>query len=679
MLGGLALVAALAAAALLRGEPHRLVDGTMRAKAEALRTTIRERTVIREFPLRRLAWAWARYGEPESGAWDADARAMVLEEGFRAVAWVDSARVVRRAASRAGSAAIAAGARLDDAERVAAMDSARRRRWSFSTGVVDVGGGTPGRSTIVPIVHGDTLLGYIVGETDAATWLERALLPRERRGVALALSSGGRVVLAPDGPTRADRASAEVALGDATGPWRLRVTARTSVVRGAHASMPAAMLAVGLVIALLLWLAVGLAQQAAARARAHARATRRLESEIAERERAEATLREREEQLRQSQKMEAVGRLAGGVAHDFNNLLTAISGHADFLIADLEQGDARRDDAREIKKAAARAAALTSQLLAFSRRQIRQPKSLDLNAVVADLERMLRRLIGEDIRLSTSLGDRIGTVLADPGQLEQVIVNLVVNASDASQKGGTISIATRAVVVDAALAARHAGLREGHWVRLDIADTGSGMDEATRARIFEPFFTTKEAGRGTGLGLSMVYAIVESSGGAIAVESAPGIGATFSIWLPRHGAPAEAYVSGVYLKGAPGGTETVLVAEDETGVRHLVARVLEHHGYRVLQTTNGRHALETAAAHEGAIHLLLTDVVMPEMSGKELAAALALSRPETRALFVSGYTDGEISRRGELDPDTAFLQKPFSAPALLAKVREVLDVVAPSP
>ena len=386
-------------------------------------------------------------------------------------------------------------------------------------------------------------------------------------------------------------------------------------------------------------------------------------------------VRRMEEQLRQSQKMEAVGRLAGGVAHDFNNLLTAISGYSDLLLHRLPEYSTLRRDVEEIRKAGDRAAALTRQLLAFSRRQVLQPKVLDLNGVVTKMGQMLRRLIGEDIELSIDLSPSLSRVKADPGQIEQVIVNLAVNARDAMPDGGRITIATADAELSPAYAAAHPGVRPGPHVLLSVADTGQGMSDETQAHLFEPFFTTKERGKGTGLGLATVYGIVQQSGGHIRVNSAADRGSTFLIYLPRVEAPEDGAqgTDRPLLPHPSPGTETVLLAEDEEVVRRLAREILSGNGYKVLEAGNGREALLLSEAHRGEIHLLLTDVVMPKMSGRELCERIRLLRPGIRILYMSGYTDDAILRDGVLEDGIPFLQKPFTPEALARKVREVLD------
>ncbi|HYL22172.1 MAG TPA: PAS domain S-box protein [Gemmatimonadales bacterium] len=380
-----------------------------------------------------------------------------------------------------------------------------------------------------------------------------------------------------------------------------------------------------------------------------------------------------EQQLRQAQKMEAVGRLAGGVAHDFNNILTAITGYSELLRQDLTPGHPGHADVAEIRRAADRAAGLTRQLLAFSRQQVLEPRVLDLNDLVRNMEKLLHRLLGEDIVLATELAPELGAVKADPGQLEQVIMNLAVNSRDAMPSGGKLTIETVNIEIGDTHATHHEPLQPGRYVMVAVSDTGTGMTEATKARIFEPFFTTKEKGKGTGLGLSTVYGIVKQSGGFIWVYSEPGQGATFKIYLPRVDEAAEALTPLEVRPAVTQGTETILVAEDEESVRVIVRETLERHGYRVLQAKGGAAALALAAAHAGPVHLLVSDVVMPEMSGRELATRLVAERPTVRVLYMSGYTDDAVLRRDILEAGSAYLQKPFGPELLLRKVRAVLD------
>ena len=379
-----------------------------------------------------------------------------------------------------------------------------------------------------------------------------------------------------------------------------------------------------------------------------------------------------EEQFRQSQKMEAVGQLAGGIAHDFNNLLTAILGNTQLLLRDLPPGDAKRGDVEEIRKASERAASLTRQLLAYSRRQMLQPEVLDLNVVVAEMDKMLRRLIGEHIALVAVLASDLGRVRADPNQLEQVIVNLAVNARDAMPDGGKLTIETANVDLDETFAQAHLGSVPGAYVMLAVTDSGVGMDATVRAHLFEPFFTTKEVGKGTGLGLATVYGIVKQSDGYISVYSEPGRGSSFKIYLPRNGSTADLPVTP--QRGGPArGSETILVVEDEPAVLTLSQRALEAQGYVVLAAADAAAALRVVERHGGTIHMLLTDVVMPGLSGRELADRLGAQRPGIRVLYMSGYPGDAVVQHGTLPSGSAFLQKPFSPDGLARKVRDVLD------
>jgi two-component system cell cycle sensor histidine kinase/response regulator CckA len=396
--------------------------------------------------------------------------------------------------------------------------------------------------------------------------------------------------------------------------------------------------------------------------------------DITERKQAEEEKLSLQEQLRQSQKMEAIGQLAGGVAHDFNNLLTVIKGYSQLSLLDLKENTALRGNIEEIEKATQRATDLTRQLLAFSRRQILNPKVLDLNVLLKDLEKMLRRLIGEDIELVTLLSGDLGKVKVDPSQIEQVIFNLAVNARDAMPSGGKLAIETANVELDEGYAHAHVSVTPGRYVRLSVSDTGVGMTQEVKGRIFDPFFTTKEKGKGTGLGLSMVYGIVKQSSGNIWVYSEPGRGTTFRIYFLRTEEETDTLHEREETDFFPRGSETILLVEDEELVRDLATRLLEQQGYKVLKAANGQEALLVGRQHVGeTIHLLLADIVMPHMGGKELADWLKISRPNVKVLYTSGYADNAIVHHGVLDPGTHFLQKPFSLKTLSHKVREVLD------
>jgi two-component system cell cycle sensor histidine kinase/response regulator CckA len=379
-----------------------------------------------------------------------------------------------------------------------------------------------------------------------------------------------------------------------------------------------------------------------------------------------------EEQFRQAQKMEAVGRLAGGVAHDFNNLLMVVSGYTEVLLEQFEPEDPRQEKVQAIQQAADRATTLTRQLLAFSRKQFLELKVVDVNAIVSDMERLLRPLIGETIELSTRLTIGVGHTRADAGQLEQVIMNLVVNSRDAMPRGGKITIQTSEMTFEPNTSREHGLVAPGSYIVLTVSDTGQGMDAETQSRIFEPFFTTKEKGKGTGLGLSTVYGIVKQSGGYIFADSGAGRGTRFRIYLPRVDDPTESTGTQHAAQLPGGGSETILLVEDEESVRQLVRDTLEARGYKVIEAENGEAGLRASGAYAGTIDMIITDVVMPGISGRELAQRVTEARPDTKVLYLSGYTEEAIAHEGALDPGTAFLQKPFTLQVLSRKVREVL-------
>ena len=381
-----------------------------------------------------------------------------------------------------------------------------------------------------------------------------------------------------------------------------------------------------------------------------------------------------EEQFRQSQKMEAVGRLAGGVAHDFNNLLTVITGYSDLLLASGDLKEAHRTALQEIRRSAERGGQLTHQLLAFSRRQPLEPRTIHANELIIQMEKMLRRLIGEDVELVTIPAASLDTVEVDASRLEQVVMNLVVNARDAMPDGGKLTIETGTVQLSESFSARQLGVKPGQHVTISIVDTGAGMDEDTQSHLFEPFFTTKERGRGTGLGLATAYGIIRQSGGAIGIISELGKGTTARIYLPLAAAgKSEAEAKGAEASGPLTGAETILLVEDEARVRKLILDVLSSRGYRVLEATRGEEAIRLSNELKEPIELAVVDVVMPEMSGPDLVRQIERLRPEIRVLYISGYTDEAILHHGIQASGAAFLQKPFVPDALARKVREVLD------
>ena len=398
-----------------------------------------------------------------------------------------------------------------------------------------------------------------------------------------------------------------------------------------------------------------------------------IAKEITEHKQAEQEMAELQDQFRQSQKMEAIGRLAGGIAHDFNNILTVIKGYSQLSLMDLQKNDPLRENIEEIHKATQRASDLTRQLLAFSRRQVLNLKVLDLNTLLKDLDKMLRRVIGEDIELIAVLADHLGNVRADPGQIEQILLNLAVNARDAMPFGGKLSIATTHVELGETYTLSHVDVVPGHYVILSVSDTGVGMTPEVKERIFEPFFTTKEKGKGTGLGLSTVYGIVKQSSGDIWVDSELGKGTIFKIYLPHVEEPLDREEEAKMIEELPCGSETILVVEDEEEVRKLVVKILGRQGFDALEASNAGEALLICEQWKEPIHLILIDVVMPQMSGPQLVNRLQKVRQGFEVLYMSGYTDDAIVHHGILKRGVNYIRKPFTADGLLRKVREVLN------
>ncbi len=562
------------------------------------------------------------------------------------------------------------------------------------------GSGSGSLMAILPLHRNARDDGYLVGVIAVGRIVESARRDSMARGYAVRVRSGDSL-LYDSGPLDWGEKprTARVPLEADGLRWVVEVTPSRAVLASLDSRLPAIVGFVGGLVTLLLVWSLRMvqvarrrelerltaiesakeAQIARDRAAELAHLNQQLTEQIAERARAQREREAMQQQLSQAQKMEAVGQLAGGVAHDFNNLLTVITSYCELLLEDIPADDPRRTDVEEVLRAAGSAARLTRQLLAFSRQQILQPQAIDLNVALVEIEKMLRRLIPADIALSTSLENDLGTVIADRGQLEQVIVNLVVNARDAMPSGGRLTIQTSNVDLDDAYISRHpyGTPGAGRYVLLTVSDTGHGMDEATQARIFEPFFTTKEKGRGTGLGLSTVYGIITQSGGYVWLYSEVGRGTTFKIYLPR-----VERVTGTRL-GAPeprkvrGGRETVLLVEDDTAVRTIAHRILERHGYRVLQAQHGLDALRVSEELAGDIDLVVTDLVMPEMGGQELVRRLQEMRPRLKVLMMSGYTSDQTFRQRVLDEGIPFLEKPFTPSSLLATVRAVLDAEEP--
>ncbi len=656
-----------------------------------VKNKIESQLAERILALEQLAGRWQVLGEPDDAEWSSDTALAMSGRGFQEIEWVDPQLRVHLVAPLIENKAELGTSFQGDARRRAVVQGVADQGVMLVSRSVDLKSGGRGFLVCVPVFSDHTyqgaiagvfsyqdLLGPILKDVAQDDWL--AVYENSEK----IYDRGGDSAPSEDAPAL----EANIVIGQIT--WQARLWPKLETVARARSPLPRVVLLGGLLMAGLLASSVYLAETSRVRAREVTAVDEQLKKEIAERERVE-------DELRHALRMEAVGRLAGGVAHSFNNLLLVIQGHAHVLLNSLGSSDGLQRHPKEILKASENAASLTRQLLAFSRKQILQPKVLDLNALISQTAELLPSLLGPDIELELSLDPALGRVRADPGQVEQVIMNLVVNARDAMPEGGRLKIET--ANTRSYWSSVHPERAGQPGVMLAVSDDGCGMDETTRSRIFEPFFSTKEKGKGTGLGLSMVYGTVEQSGGSIKVLSAPGRGTTIQIWLPRadraeqagqadragqadqadHQAELAAKLPEPKKRletKSPLGTETVLLAEDDQGVRRIAREFLKMKGYQVLEAGNAAEAIQIARECTGPIHLLLTDIVMPGLKGEELVERVMSIRPDVKVLFMSAYTEDAIVNLGILAPGTNFIEKPFGPEDLARKVRKVLEAVA---
>jgi len=627
----------------------------------------------RILPLERMAWRWQIRGQPDEAEWESDA-ALVMSgyRGFHAIEWVDPSFHVRRVAPRRGNEGEMGSDLGSDPRRRIALEAAADTHKVIVSRSAELKQGGRGFLVCVPIVTAEKSRGFIVGVL-RYTELLYAILGDVAQDDWVTLYEGPERIYSRIGPSTTQEEAwaqeADIEVQQLT--WRARVWPTAETLARARSPLPQVALIGGILLAGLFAFAVYLAETSQSRAQEVAAANQELRREIAAREQAE-------EALRHAQKMEAVGRLAGGVAHDFNNLLTVIRGHAALLPRSLGPNDPLRQSLEGILKAADRASSLTRQLLAFSRKQVLQPRVLDLNALLVQVADLLPPLLGEDIHLVIDLDPELGRTKADPGQIEQVIMNLVFNARDAMPEGGELTIRTANVDLDETFARGHAEVRPGPHVILAVRDTGRGMDEETQSHIFEPFFSTKDRTKGTGLGLATAYGTVEQSGGSIIVSSRLGEGTTIQVYLPRVEEAIEAVEPTKTVLESLRGDETILVVEDDDAVRNMTREFLKINGYTVIEARSAADAIQFTQRHKEPIDLVLTDVVMPGMKGRELAERLAELRPSVKVLYMSAYTEDAVINYGILDPGTAFIEKPFSPDSLAYKVREVLGTTKAS-
>jgi signal transduction histidine kinase/CheY-like chemotaxis protein len=637
-----------------------------------VKNKIESQLELRILPLEQLARRWEVRGKPDDADWNSDAALAMGGRGFQAIEWVDPFLRVRLVAPKIENSAELGANLQSDARRRAVLQAVAYQAVTLVSRSVDLKDGRRGFLVCVPMYSDRTFQGTLAGVFNYQDLFDSILKDVANDDWLDVYENSEKIYSRgndPGPPPEPFAAETNITIGQLT--WRARLWPKAETVARARSPLPVVVLLGGTLMAGLLAFAVYLVETAQLRASEVTAVHEQLKKEIAERERVE-------DELRHALRMEAVGRLAGGVAHSFNNLLLIIQGHSHFLLERIGLIDGLGENAREILKASESAASLTRQLLAFSRKQVLQPKVLDLNALVSQTTELLPSLLGPDIKLELSLEPRLGRVKADPGQIEQVIMNLVVNARDAMPRGGRLRIET--TNADYSLSSVTPNIGEQPGVILAISDNGCGMDEETRARIFEPFFTTKEKGKGTGLGLSMVYGTVEQSGGSISVLSAPGKGTTIQIWLPRieEQRTAVPELRKPLAINSALGTETILLVEDDHGVRRVAFEFLKVKGYRVLEAATADDAIRIATECNDPIHLLLTDIVMPGLKGEELVEQIRSIRPGIRVLYMSAYTEDAVVNLGILAPGTNFIEKPFGPEDLARKVRKVLEAVPSS-
>jgi len=652
----------------LLSQQHAEIQAMIRTQVLFVKNKMESELKARILPLERMAWRWQIRGQPDDVDLQSDA-ALVMSSyrGFQAIEWVDPVFHVRQVAPRRGNEAeLGSDLGLDERRRVA-LEAAQDAHAVMVSRSVTLRPAGQGFLVCVPIFQSEKFRGYLVGVFRYPELLHLILEDVALDDWVTVYEGPEKIYNRVDTSSAREEAwaqEADIKLQQLT--WRARIWPKPETLAHTGSPLPQVALVGGILMAGLLAFAVYLAETSQFRAREVAATNQELKKEIAGREQAE-------EALRQAQKMEAVGRLAGGVAHDFNNLLMVIRGHAALLLNYFDFDSPLRRKLEDILKAADRASSLTRQLLAFSRKQVLQPRVLNLNALVTQVADLLPPLLGEDIKLVMDLRPQLGQVKADPGQIEQVIMNLVFNARDAMPEGGELTIQTANTDLDEPFALRHPGIRPGPHVVLAVRDTGRGMDEETQSHIFEPFFSTKDRSKGTGLGLATVYGTVTQSGGSVTVSSKLGEGTTIRIYLPCVEQAIEEAEPPKALPRSLCGTETILVVEDDDAVRNMTREFLKIRGYTVVEARSATDAIHFTERHKGPIDLVLTDVVMPGMKGRELVERLTNLRPGVKVLYMSAYTEDAVINYGILDPGMAFIEKPFSPDDLACKVREILE------